>query len=159
MDVNIAASYFLVGGFTVLILCAGLYLVSVANVSLSVRELVFHPTFLLSRPVFELNLCVLSWFLMGWALANGGDIGLFLGTSEFVTIGIDSYALWFYQLTLLLVSCVIFSNATLSRIINGHSRFVSVLLFSLVIFPVLYHWVYSVWGWASPYRYQIDTYR
>lgn len=152
MEINIAASYFLVGGFIVLILCVGLYFLSIANVSLSVRELEFHPSFLLSRPIIELNLCVLSWFLMGWALANGGDIGLFLGTSEFVTMGIDSYSLWFYQLTLLLVSIVIFSNATLPRMINGFSRFFCVLFFSLAVFPILYHWVYSVWGWASPYR-------
>jgi hypothetical protein len=91
---------------------------------------------------------------MGWAIANGGDIGLFLGTSEFVTIGVGSYGyeLWFYQFTLLFTTIVIFSNATLTRVLNGHVRFTCVIFLSLAIFPVLYHWGWSFGGWASSYR-------
>lgn len=136
----------------VLISSVGLLLLAVANVPLSLRELKVSSSFLLSRPFIDLNISLTSWVLMGWALANGGDIGLFLGTSEFATIGVASYELWFFQSMLLYLSVVIISNASLSRQINGYARSACVIYYSLVVFPILYHFLWSVGGWASPYR-------
>lgn len=152
MLIDYVSSLLVVAGFAVTILSIGLFLLSVANVDISVRELYYNTGFLLSRPYIELNICFTTWLLMGYALANGGDIGLFLGTSEYVTIGTTSYEIWFYQATLLFVSATIFSNATLPRLMNGYARSFCVIFYSLVVFPVLYHWLWSIGGWASSYR-------
>lgn len=152
MDYDVAASLLLVAGFMVLILSIGLNLVTLGNIPTSVRELRYSPSFLLSRPFIELNIAAVCWVLISWALSNGGDIGLFLGTSEFGTFHTDSYQLWFYQLTLLFVSVTILSNATVSRQIDGVARGICVVFYSVAVFPVLYHWLWSVGGWASPYR-------
>ena len=152
MDLDLVSSILIGGGYMVLILSVGFLLLAVANVPLSLRELKASSSFLLSRPFIDLNISLTTWVLMGWALANGGDIGLFLGTSEYATIGVASYELWFFQAMLLYLSVVIFSNATLSRQINGYARSASVMYYSLVVFPILYHFLWSVGGWASPYR-------
>lgn len=152
MELDLISSILLGGGYMVLILSVGFLLLAVANVPLSLRELKASSSFLLSRPFIDLNISLTTWVLMGWALANGGDIGLFLGTSEYATIGVASYELWFFQAMLLYLSVVVFSNATLSRQINGYARSACVIYYSLVVFPILYHFLWSVGGWASPYR-------
>jgi ammonium transporter, Amt family len=152
MELDLISSILMGGGYMVLILSVGFLLLAVANVPLSLRELKASSSFLLSRPFIDLNISLTTWVLMGWALANGGDIGLFLGTSEYATIGVASYELWFFQSMLLYLSVVVFSNATLSRQINGYARSACVLFYSLVVFPILYHFLWSVGGWASPYR-------
>ena len=152
MEVDFVSSLLMGGGLLVLLLCVGLLLLSVAYVPLSLRELKMSTSFLLSRPVIDLNICTTTWVLIGWGLANGGDIGLFLGVSEYSTIGTASYELWFYQFTLLYTSVVIYSNASLPRQINGYARCSCLLFYAVAVFPVLYHWLWSIGGWASPYR-------
>ena len=152
MDVDFASSLLVVGGFVVLILCIGLQLLSVAYAPLSLRELKRNTSFLLARPFIDLNTCLISWLLIGWALANGRDIGLFLGTTEYATTNTKSYELWFYQFTLLYMSVTIFSNATISKQISGNARFICVLVYSSFVYPILYHWLWSAGGWLAPYR-------
>lgn len=152
MDIDFVSSLLVVGGFVVLILCIGLLLLSVANTSLSLRELNTNRSSLLALPFIDLNICLISWLLIGWALANGGSIGLFLGTTEFATTNTKSYELWFYQFTLLYMSATIFTNAATARQISGNARFACVLVYSSFVFPALYHWLWSAGGWASPYR-------
>jgi ammonia channel protein AmtB len=152
MDIDLVSSLLVAGGFVVLILCIGLLLLSVANTSLSLRELNTNSRSLLARPFIDLNACLISWLLIGWALANGGSISLFLGTTEYATTNTKSYELWFYQFTLLYISVTIFSNAAIARQISGNARFACVLVYSSFIYPTLYHWLWSAGGWASPYR-------
>jgi ammonia channel protein AmtB len=152
MDIDFVSSLLVVGGFVVLILCIGLLLLSVANTSLSLRELNTNRRSLLARPFIDLNACLISWLLIGWALANGGSRSLFLGTTEYATTNTKSYELWFYQFTLLYMSVTIFSNAAIARQISGNARFACVLVYSSFIYPTLYHWLWSAGGWASPYR-------
>ena len=152
MDIDFVSSLLVVGGFVVLILCIGLLLLSVANTSLSLRELNTNSRSLLARPFIDLNACLISWLLIGWAVANGGSISLFLGTTEYATTNTKSYELWFYQFTLLYMSVTIFSNAATSRQISGNARFACVLVYSSFVYPTLYHWFWSAGGWASPYR-------
>ena len=152
MQIDYVSMLLVAAGFAVTILSVGLNLISVANVDLSVRELSNNSGFLLSRPYIELNICLTTWLLLGYALANGGDIGLFLGTSEYATIGTTSYEVWFYQATLLFVSATIFSNSSLPRQINGYARSFCIIFYSIVVFPILYHWLWSIGGWASSYR-------
>lgn len=152
MDIDFVSSLLVVGGFVVLILCIGLLLLSVANTPLSLRELNTKSRSLLARPFIDLNACLISWLLIGWAVANGGSIGLFLGTTEYATTNTKSYELWFYQFTLLYMSETIFSNAAIARQISGNARFACVMVYSSFVYPTLYHWLWSAGGWASPYR-------
>lgn len=152
MDIDFVSSLLVVGGFVILILCIGLLLLSVAYAPLSVRELSTNSSSLLLRPFIDLNICLISWLLIGWALANGGDIGLFLGTTEYATTNAKSYELWFYQFTLLYMSVTIFSNSAISRQISGNARFICILSYSSFVYPILYHWLWSTGGWAAPYR-------
>jgi ammonia channel protein AmtB len=152
MDIDFVSSLLVVGGFVVLLLCIGLLLLSVANTSLSLRELNTNSRSLLARPFVDLNACLISWLLIGWAVANGGSIGLFLGTTEYATTNTKSYELWFYQFTLLYMSVTIFSNAAIARQISGNARFACVLVYSSFVYPTLYHWLWSAGGWASTYR-------
>lgn len=152
MDIDFVSSLLVVGGFVVLLLCIGLLLLSVANTSLSLRELNTKSSSLLARPVIDLNACLISWLLIGWALSNGGSISLFLGTTEYATTNTKSYELWFYQFTLLYMSVTIFSNAAIARQISGNARFACVLVYSSFIYPTLCHWLWSAGGWASLYR-------
>ena len=152
MDVDFVSSLLVVGGFLVLLLCIGLLLLSIAYTPLSVQELSTNSSSLLLRPFIDLNTCLISWLLIGWALANGGDIGLFLGTTEYATTNAKSYELWFYQFTLLYMSVTIFSNSAISRQISGNARFICILSYSSFVYPILYHWLWSAGGWAAPYR-------
>lgn len=152
MDVDFVSSLLVVGGFLVLLLCIGLLLLSVAYTPLSVQELSINSSSLLLRPFIDLNTCLISWLLIGWALANGGDIGLFLGTTEYATTNAKSYELWFYQFALLYMSVTIFSNSAISRQISGNARFICILSYSSFVYPILYHWLWSAGGWATPYR-------
>ena len=152
MDIDFVSSLLVVGGFVILILCIGLLLLSVAYAPLSVRELSTNSSSLLLRPFIDLNTCLISWLLIGWALANGGDSGLFLGTTEYATTNAKSYELWFYQFTLLYMSVTIFSNSAISRQISGNARFICILSYSSFVYPILYHWLWSAGGWAAPYR-------
>ena len=152
MDVDFVSSLLVVGGFLVLLLCIGLLLLSIAYTPLSVQELSTNSSSLLLRPFIDLNTCLISWLLIGWALANGGDIGLFLGTTEYATTNAKSYELWFYQFTLLYMSVTIFSNSAISRQISGNARFICILSNCSFVYPLLYHWLWSAGGWAAPYR-------
>ena len=158
MDSALTASWLLCGAFMVVFSAVGLSVISLANAPLSYEKLKLLPGMVLQRPLVDLNVAVTTWVLMGWAMANGGDTGLFVGVHEFATVGMVDYNVWFYQLSLLFVSLSIVSASTLPLVINSHARLAVSLFYALAVFPVLFHWVWSAWGWASPYRsvYQDD---
>ena len=138
----------------VVILTTGLFVVSLANVVFSERNVlkVIVPRTLLFRPLLEMIMAAISWVLMGWAMANGGDTDLTIGQQQFATVGNSNYALWFYQLTLLFVSVTIVSSSTLSKRVNTPARLGILLFYALAVYPQLFHWVWTTWGWASAYR-------
>ena len=153
-DEGLISSWLITGGFMVVILTIGLFVVSLANVVFSERNVlkVIVPRTLFFRPLVEMVMAAVSWVLMGWAMANGGDTDLTVGQQQFATVGNSNYALWFYQLTLLFVSMAIVSGSSLPKRINTPARLAILLFYTLAVFPQLFHWVWTTWGWASAYR-------
>ena len=149
------ASWLVCGAFMTVFLGVGLSVISIANVP-SLQKLRILSGMILIRPFVDVNVAATSWVLMGWAMANGGDTNLFVGVHEFATVGTVDYNIWFFQLSLLFVSLSIVSGASLPLLINGHARLAISLFHAIAIFPPLFHWVWTSWGWASPYR---STYR
>ena len=155
MNDDLVASWLVCGAFMTVFLGVGLSVISIANVP-SLQKLRILSGMILLRPFVDVNIAATSWVLMGWAMANGGDTNLFVGVHEFATVGTVNYTIWFFQLSLLFVSLSIVSGATLPLLINGHARLAISLFHAIAIFPPLFHWVWTSWGWASPYR---STYR
>ena len=155
MNDDLVASWLVCGAFMTVFLGVGLSVLSISNVP-SLQKLRILSGMILIRPFVDVNIAAISWVLMGWAMANGGDTNLFVGVHEFATVGTVNYNIWFFQLSLLFVSLSIVSGATLPLVINGHARIAISLFHAIAIFPPLFHWVWTSWGWASPYR---STYR
>jgi ammonia channel protein AmtB len=142
------------GGWMSVILAWGLYVVAMGNAPFTERNALKTTTtssFLL-RPLVELSVATAGWVLLGWAMVDGGDTRLFVGTHQFATVGTPDYALWFFQLALLFVAVAVVSNACTSKRIDGPARVVVLLFYALAVFSPLFHWLWSQWGWASPYR-------
>lgn len=142
----------------VIILCIGLNMVSITNVPFSIlsRKISNVSGVLFLRPtifvVIEMCVAATIWVFMGWAMANGGDSRMFVGETQFATIGNPDYAIWFFQLSLLFAAVAIISGATLQKKANFRARLAISVFYGLAIFPTLFHWVWTSWGWASAYR-------
>ena len=91
---------------------------------------------------------VLLWWFFGWTFANGSSNAYyyFCGIDRLLETGNYEYV-WFYELSLLLVS-----QSILAVTIPSKYKLVIVGAFVLAIFPVEYHWGFTVNGFASPYR-------
>ena len=135
----------------IVILNCGLFIVAASSLDVATFKKKSYSIF--SRPLLDICMSTVSWIFVGWAFANDGDhVGFIGGLHQFLTRGAKNYALWFYQLAMLMVACSIFSNGTLTRRLSLRGVSVSLLFFGLGIYSVVYHWAWSSSGWASPYR-------
>lgn len=107
----------------------------------------------------DASIVCVCWWLVSFALALGRDDSLMAGVSLYSLIGIrdDSggYALMFYSFCLALAACSIVTEAMAdySTVLSMHSTHrVTLLVYLLAVFPIIFHWAWSDHGWASPFR-------
>ncbi|MFU2208530.1 ammonium transporter [Solidesulfovibrio sp. C21] len=112
---------------------------------------------ILMKNMFDFAAGSIAFFLFGYALMFGNDIGGFIGFSNFgladattaTPDGLWSYTYWFFQCVFAATAVTIVSGAIAER-----TKFISYLFLSFavtaVIYPVSGHWIWGG-GWLSKF--------
>jgi len=110
---------------------------------------------ILMKNMFDFAAGSIAFFLVGYALMFGSDVGGFVGFSNFglseatpaTPEGLWAYTYWFFQCVFAATAVTIVSGAIAER-----TRFVAYLILSFVvtalIYPVSGHWIWGG-GWLS----------
>lgn len=110
---------------------------------------------IMMKNLSTISLGAILFFLVGFAIAFGDDVGGFIGTSGFGLSGIEgwdmgvpAHAFWFFQAVFACTAATIVSGAMAER-----TRFSAYLMFTIVVtaftYPVVVHWVWSDGGWLA----------
>ncbi len=105
-----------------------------------------------------MDFCIgaLTFWMIGWGVAYGTTVGGFFGTDQFF-LGdvreegsVPTLAVWLFQVVFAGTAATIVSGAMAER-----TKFVAYLIYSAVIsiliYPVVVHWVWSGAGWLNDY--------
>jgi Amt family ammonium transporter len=142
------------GGFAVFIMSIGqsLFSFSYWNFSYYVSK-----NFMLMKFV-DISVCLFTWIFLGWGMSSGDDLNsdLFIGNSEFASINVSSYTIWFYQLTLLIISLSILSNSAANFMPACSYYLIPSIFYCIIVYPFIHFWVWTSNGFASPYRSSIQ---
>lgn len=109
------------------------------------------------KNVMTVAVGVVVYFLVGYGLMFGTDVGGFIGTSNFCLVGIDytaeiagvnNYIYFFFQGIFCATCATIVSGAMAER-----TDFYSYLFFcaiaASIIYPIMGHWIWSSNGWLA----------
>ncbi|SFG70488.1 ammonium transporter (TC 1.A.11) [Desulfotomaculum arcticum] len=143
---------------TVWVLICG-YLVFLMHAGFSLVEAGFtrakNTVNIMMKNLLTVSLGMILFFVVGFALAFGGDTGgfigikgFFLGNLEGLDFGIPSLGFWFFQAVFCATAATIVSGAVAERI-----KFIAYIIFTIVItafiYPVVVHWVWNGDGWLA----------
>lgn len=110
---------------------------------------------ILFKNLMDFVMCSLAFWAVGWGIAYGDSAGGFIGTSQFFLTdaggdGVPVYASWFFQVVFAGTAATIVAGAMAER-----TKFTAYLVYSflisLIIYPVVVHWVWSGAGWLNTY--------
>ncbi len=111
---------------------------------------------ILMKNLMDFSVAALTFWAIGWGLAYGTSAGGFIGTDQFFIgydaseVGVPLLASWLFQVVFAGTAATIVSGAMSER-----TKFSSYLIFSavitLIIYPVVVHWVWSGSGWLNTY--------
>lgn len=139
------------------LICA--YLVFLMHAGFSLVEAGFtrakNTVNIMMKNLLTISLGMILFFVIGFALAFGGDAGGFIGINGFalsniadLDFGIPTYGFWFFQAVFCATAATIVSGAVAERI-----KFIAYILFTIVItaftYPVVVHWVWNGDGWLA----------
>ncbi|NWG18939.1 MAG: ammonium transporter [Chloroflexi bacterium] len=108
------------------------------------------------KNLIDFCIAALVFWMIGWGFAYGASAGGFIGTDQFF-IGdmreagsVPTLASWLFQVVFAGTAATIVSGAMAER-----TRFSAYLIYSvvisLIIYPVVVHWVWSGAGWLNDY--------
>ena len=87
------------------------------------------------------------FFVVGYALAFGKDVGGVFGISGFLLIGLEDYSGAFFQFTFLACSAIIISGAVAERT-QLRGFVVVIMIYCLLVYPIQAHviWYFNYLG-------------
>lgn len=128
---------------------------------------------MLMKSIFDLSICGLGWWFIGYGIAYGNDSDQFAGSTKvcllvscFSFLSFRSFALsqysilqssdgtWFLSWSLCSLSLSVVSSCVAERIRFG-AYFTNATIYVLLIFPFIVHWAWGT-GWASPFRSRVS---
>ncbi len=132
--------------FVWLLLCGGL--VFLMHAGFSLVEAGFtrakNTANILMKNLMTVCIGVLIYWLVGWAIMYGDDVGGIFGFSQFCLSGADNaiWNAWFFQMVFAATGATIVSGAMAERT-NFKAYLVFTGLLVAIIYPVYGHWVWS----------------
>uniref|UniRef100_A0A7S2QUY7 Ammonium transporter n=1 Tax=Triparma pacifica TaxID=91992 RepID=A0A7S2QUY7_9STRA len=119
---------------------------------------------ILIKNVFDASIGAICWWAFGWGFSNStpthGNNWSVIGDDNFFLNGISSTedpagngskAAWLFQWAFAATAATIVSGAVAERVTFGCYIVYSVVLTSF-IYPVVVHWGWNTYGWASAWR-------
>jgi Amt family ammonium transporter len=108
------------------------------------------------KNLIDFCIAALVFWMIGWGIAYGSTFGGFFGTDQFFlgdvreAGSVPTLASWLFQVVFAGTAATIVSGAMAER-----TKFVAYLIYSVVIslliYPVVVHWVWSGAGWLNDY--------
>jgi len=117
---------------------------------------------IMMKNMMDFSMAAIAFWAIGWGIAYGTSAGGFIGTDAFF-LGYDPteaggapiLASWLFQVVFAGTAATIVSGAMAER-----TKFSSYLIFSavisIIIYPVVVHWVWSGAGWLNHYSGSTD---
>ncbi|MTI83847.1 MAG: ammonium transporter [Firmicutes bacterium] len=110
---------------------------------------------IMMKNMLTVSLGAMLFFIVGFGLAFGGDVGGFIGTRGFglsgiadLDFGIPIHAFWLFQAVFCATAATIVSGAMAER-----TKFGAYILYTTVItaftYPVIVHWIWNGSGWLA----------
>lgn len=112
---------------------------------------------ILIKNVFDASLGAICWWLLGYGFACGlpsdaTNFSSFIGTDSYaLDIEMSSKSTWLFQWAFAATAATIVSGAVAERVTFGCYIVYSIVLTSF-IYPVVVHWGWNTYGWASAWR-------
>lgn len=117
---------------------------------------------IMMKNMMDFSMAAIAFWAIGWGIAYGTSAGGFIGTDAFF-LGYDPeeagaapvLASWLFQVVFAGTAATIVSGAMAER-----TKFASYLIYSaiisVIIYPVVVHWVWSGSGWLNTYSGSTD---
>lgn len=111
---------------------------------------------ILMKNLMDFAIAAIVFWAIGWGFAYGTSLGGFIGTDQFflgdarATGSVPTLASWLFQVVFAGTAATIVSGAMAERT-KFSAYLVYSFLVSLIIYPVVVHWVWSGSGWLNTY--------
>jgi len=113
---------------------------------------------ILFKNIMDAGLGAICWFVIGYAVAYGGDDdGHFIGSTNFGLSESSDYASWFFQWAFAATAATIVSGSVAERI-RVEAYFIYSVVITIFIYPVVAHWVWDTEGGLSAFNEDGVTY-
>ncbi len=138
------------GGIVLLVLGTGHLLLALGRSASKSNE---SALLLMQMKLVDVVVSVFSTILISYSFSNGGEnSNTFIGNDHYATTNVNSYSLWFYQCSLLIVALSFISNISVHLVETLLEYSFFAFFFASIVYPIIFHWTWSSSGWASPFR-------
>lgn len=103
---------------------------------------------IIMKNFITISLGGIVYFLCGYAIMFGDTAGGFIGTSGFALNGVDDIGFFIFQTMFAATGATILSGAVAERT-NIMAYTAVVVLMTLLVYPVVGHWIWSGSGWLT----------
>ena len=103
---------------------------------------------IIMKNFLTISLGGIVYFLCGYAIMFGDSVGGIFGISGFALNGVDDLSFFIFQTMFAATGATILSGAVAERT-NIFAYIGIIILMSLVVYPVVGHWVWSGQGWLT----------
>jgi len=103
---------------------------------------------IIMKNFLTISLGGIIYFLCGYAIMFGDTAGGLFGTSGFALKGVDDLSFFIFQTMFAATGATILSGAVAERT-NIFAYIGVIILMTLVVYPVVGHWVWSGQGWLT----------
>ena len=103
---------------------------------------------IIMKNFITISLGGIVYFLCGYAIMFGDTAGGFIGTSGFALSGVEDIGFFIFQTMFAATGATILSGAVAERT-NIMAYTAIVVLLTLLVYPVIGHWIWSGSGWLT----------